>query len=266
MSYSSDGDEGDEVIVCTQACIDSGDPCCDKCIVWSTPFIPGEADTIGHDYDPNTNPFILHDDQGWTVPFTHSPLFAGPLFVNIESIRRDTSLYPFSNSFRLVFPAPLHGVRSIELVDFCMPSLLDTDIPRSNYFFLANGLVKNYAVDGAGDPLAGYEGQFAPQGTVRLYSTMERETSGAFTQGSVASFSLAKLPYESQKPVQVWERQNVRKVFFCQPEKETLAALEFCLLDNYAKPLPLQKLPLAPAPKTSEDEWTCTLMISAIKK
>lgn len=101
----------------------------------------------GRGYDPLDNPMQPHDDQGWVVPFTQSPVFRAPIFLTIESSRRDRTRYPYSNSFALKLPGSLQGVRAMELVSFWMPTLEVADAPQSNSFFLANGLFDNYSTN-----------------------------------------------------------------------------------------------------------------------
>jgi len=240
---------------------------------------------MGYSSQPYQNPMQLHDDQGWGVPFTQHPTFMAPIFLNVESARRDTSIYTSAVSFRLHLPHKLEGVRSIEVVELTVPSVGGgLDEPVDSYFFLYNGLVDNPA---APTP------SFSSQNIVGLYETMQmdrpplynaqntipnnptftikpspatltadpssRPGAGAFPtpypHPDFGAHSFGKFPYISSAPVQIWERTNWRRVHYFKPELNKLDYLDFTLVDRAGV---LYNLNGA--------EWSATLMVTARSK
>jgi hypothetical protein len=224
-----------------------------------------------------SNPFfstvVPHDDQGWQVPFTQNPNFQAPVFVNVESARRDVSRYPNAASFELHFPHVFKGVSSIEVMDIILPSTPAGSEPPGNYFFMANGLVD--ATTGAfnNEGIVGVYTDMGPERTItstnldtienrvdpgaagRSYvtSSISRAAAAPYVE-SVGSRSFGKFFYIQSSPVQAWERRNLRKVHYFTPELGKLGSLQFSLLNRDAS---LYTVPDAP-----NADWSCTLMIT----
>jgi len=249
------------------------------------------ANSFGYSTQPYQNPMELHDDQGWGVPFTQHPTFMPPVFLNVESARRDTTLYPDADSFRLHLPHKLSGIRSIEVVDLYIPSAEVASIPADDYFFLYNGLKQN--------------GSYAPQGVMKMYETlnMERQQlynvnntiannveakvktpnepisseyyapevtlnaspssrpgAGSFptpyTFPDFGSNSFGKFRYESTLASQSWERSNWRRVQYFKPELSQLSFLDFSLVDRLSVAYALP----------ADTDWSATIMVTARSK
>lgn len=247
------------------------------------------ADSLGNSVQPYENPLQPYDDQGWGVPFTQSPTFAPPIYVNVESARRDMALYPDPANFSMQLPRPIEGIRSIELVELITPTLTNALLaPANDYFFLYNGLKRD-------------DDTFAPQPLVKLYDTLAMATpqtaptrvhaitkikdpttpqypeytgpdvtqkadtrykagAGAaavmYPYPDFAANSFGKFVYDSARPVQYWERKGVRKCFFFKPEHGQLEKLDFCLVDREGRLYDM----LGDSPV---GDWSATLLITA---
>jgi len=249
------------------------------------------ADTIGYSTQPYQNPMQLYDDQGWGVPFTSDPMFMPPTFLNIESCRRDTNLYPDASSFALTLPHKLSGIRSIELLEIIVPSVASgATEPLDNYFFLYNGLPQGNTYRPQGIISGLYEtlNMARPQmmNTENLIpnaarptiknpgvSTVPGEYTGpeatdnavqTFRQGTLPSDfpapysfpefgenSFGKFFYNSTVPVQNWQRLGFRRVFYFKPEKNVLDRLEFSLIDREGNLYDI-----------GDQNWTATIMVT----
>lgn len=255
------------------------------------------ADSMGYSVQPYQNPMQLYDDQGWGVPFTQHPTFMAPIFLNVESARRDLDKYANPSSFRVHLPHKLSGIRSIELVQLIVPTIADGGTaPLDDYFFLYNGL---------------YDAQnnsFQPQGVLKMYETLNMEhpklynventiannvnptikdptnttspeyTGADITKNGVASSrpgagafptryaaidfsanSFGKFCYNSSQPVQCWERSNWRRVQYFKPEMENLGHLDFTLVDRLGNLYDLDA-------ESPDSNWAATLMLTCRSK
>ncbi len=221
-----------------------------------------EMNTAGHMTDPYQSAVRMYDDQGWCTPFTQSPSFRPPIFINVESAARNIDRFPDPCSFELHLDTPLKGVTSLEIVDLYVPNG-DSVEPKDGYFFVANGLMD--VNSGTGKAI---DGTFTPQanGIGRLYKDMKPdETVSPTAPGTwdapvgLACASFGKFCYDGTMQSQCWERKNARKVHFFRPEVGKIGTLQFSLLQRDAVRYDLLS---STAFLAAEDNWTCTLMVT----
>lgn len=243
---------------------------CDKCGTWDIEacMCPDtEGDTIGGDMEPYSNPMQSHNDHGKVVPFTQSPTFVGPIFLNISSDMRDLSIYGATYlatqaSFHLDFP-PIRGIKSIEVVSF-ETTPLDVDgsaLVNCPFIYLANGL----------GTFSSPNSSFTPQGLMKLFKPSLQPRNSTFVATGVVLSSVlgncfARIPYNRRvvltpsddseyiSEVEPWQTGQTRFIHYFKPEHAILHRLEFTLVDNLGRVLQYP---------TDVGNFACTLCVTA---
>jgi hypothetical protein len=179
-----------------------------------------------------TNPVVVHDDEGRMVAFPNGDGSYRPAhFEVVHSTRRDPDIYE-ANSFRLKFSKPLKYVFAIEVLEINVPNV-DTTAPADREFLLLNGLYDA-------------QGKFRPQDNVpkdRSFHTMithntndpgvvrSSDSNDAVDRYPYDDYALGRYKYDASATFQFWCRSGWhRKTWFPTPIP-TLDYLDLSLAD-----------------------------------
>lgn len=172
--------------------------------------------------EPVQNPVRPINQYGKHQDFPENFVFKEPLLLHGDSDERDVTSYPNAAQFRLKFPKALRGVYSIEVLDVNWPNQTGNVIPPGRIVYLLAGRV---------DPANGEIKSMEPE--MGIYETLQNTNlaPGAPTN-TLSSLALAKLPYDSLRPNQLWQRGEYRFIKYFDPVRDKLDFIDVALTDK----------------------------------